>query len=208
MIYARIKDMDLKFVTEMSLFSPNFIDHGTLAMLSVIDFLPSDKVLDLGCGYGVVGILAGKLIGEEKVVMCDISQRAVEYAKRNATLNGVPHINIRLSDGYENVEENDFTLILSNPPYHADFSVPKSFVEVGFRKLAMGGKMVLVTKRLDWYKNKLISVFGGVKVQEVEGYYVLAAEKRSQIIKKQKKPVKRLSKKLQRKQKCFKANEP
>ena len=206
MIYARIKNIDLKFVTEMSLFSPNFIDHGTLAMLSVIDFLPSDKVLDLGCGYGVVGILAGKLIGEEKVVMCDISQRAVEYAKRNATLNGVPHINIRLSDRYENVEENDFTLILSNPPYHADFSVPKSFIEVGFRKLTMGGKMVLVTKRLDWYKNKLISVFGGVKVQEMEGYYVFIAEKRSRVIKKKEKPVKRLSKKLQRKQKCSKAD--
>ena len=201
MIHARIKDIDLKFVTDSSLFSPNFIDHGTLVMLSLVDFLPSDKVLDLGCGYGVVGILTGKLIGEEKVVMCDISERAVEYAKKNAVLNGVPHINIRLSDGYENVEENDFTLILSNPPYHADFSVPKRFIESGFQKLALGGKMVMVTKRLDWYKNKLISVFGGVKVQEVGGYYVFIAEKRSQVIKKKKKPVKSMSKKLQRKQK-------
>lgn len=206
MIPANIKDIDLKFMTESSLFSPNFIDNGTLAMLSAIDFLPSDKVLDLGCGYGVVGILAGKLIGEEKVVMCDISERAVEYAKKNAALNDVPHIDIRLSDGYENVEENDFTLILSNPPYHADFSVPKSFIEVGFRKLTMGGKMVMVTKRLDWYKNKLISVFGGVKVQEIKGYYVFVAEKRSQMIKKKAKAVKRLSKKLQRKQKCSKSD--
>ena len=206
MIYTRIKDKDLKFVTESSLFSPDFIDNGTLAMLSVIDFLPSDKVLDLGCGYGVVGILAGKLIGEEKVVMCDISERAVEYAKKNAALNGVPHIDIRLSDGYEKVEENDFTLILSNPPYHADFSVPKNFIEGGFRKLAMGGKMVMVTKRLDWYKNKLISVFGGVKVQEIKGYYVFVAEKRSQMIKKKAKSVKGLSKKLQRKQKHSKTD--
>lgn len=52
MIQANIKDIDLKFETGSSLFSPNFIDHGTLAMLSVIDFLPNDKVLDLGCGYG------------------------------------------------------------------------------------------------------------------------------------------------------------
>ena len=121
MIFTKIKDVDLKFETESSLFSPNFIDSGTLAMLSVIDFLPSDKVLDLGCGYGVVGILAGKLIGEENVIMCDISERAVEYAKINTMLNSVPHIDIRLSDGYKNVEENDFTLILTNPPYHADF---------------------------------------------------------------------------------------
>ncbi|MCH5262779.1 MAG: methyltransferase [Lachnospiraceae bacterium] len=202
MIFVKIKGVDLKFETESSIFSPNSIDKGTLAMLSVIDFLPSDKVLDLGCGYGVVGILAGKLIGEESVVMCDISERAVEYTKINAALNGVPHISIRLSDGYKNVEENDFSLILSNPPYHADFSVPKNFIEVGFRKLTMGGKLVMVTKRLDWYKNKLTSIFGGVKVQEIGGYYVFVAEKRSRIIKKKTKPVKNLSKKLQRKQKC------
>ena len=161
MIFTKIKDVDLKFETESSLFSPNFIDSGTLAMLSVIDFLPSDKVLDLGCGYGVVGILAGKLIGEE----------------------------------------NDFTLILTNPPYHADFSVPKNFIESSFKKLAMGGRLVMVTKRLDWYKYKLISVFGGVNIQEIEGYYVFVAEKRSLIIKKKSKPAKNLSKKLQRKQK-------
>ena len=206
MIHTRIKNVDLKFETGSSIFSPNSIDNGTLSMLSVIDFLPSDKVLDLGCGYGVVGILAGKLIGEENVIMCDISEQAVKYARINAALNGVPNISIRLSDGYRNVEENDFTLILCNPPYHADFSVPKKFIEVGFRKLTMGGKLVMVTKRLDWYKNKLISVFGGVKVQEIEGYYVFVAEKRSWIIKKKKKPAKSLSRKLQRKQKCFKAN--
>ena len=199
MILAKIKDIDLKFETEPSIFSPNFIDQGTLAMLSVVEFLPSDKVLDLGCGYGVVGILATKLVGEENVFMCDISERAVEYAKINAALNGVPNIKISLSDGYKNIAEGDFTLILSNPPYHVDFSVPKNFIEVGFRKLVVGGKLVMVTKRLDWYKNKLTSVFGGVKVQEFDGYYVFVAEKRSKILKKKKKPAKNLSKKLQRK---------
>lgn len=189
----------MKFETEASIFSPNSIDSGTLAMLSVIDFLPGDKVLDLGCGYGVVGILAGKIVGEENVIMSDISEQAIECAKINAALNGVGNINIILSDGYKNIEEKDFTVILSNPPYHADFSVPKSFIELGFEKLAVGGKMVMVTKRLDWYKNKLTSVFGGVKVREVNGYYVFVAEKRGNIIKKKSKPVKRLSRKLERK---------
>ena len=199
MICANIKEIDLKFGTDAAVFSPNAVDSGTLAMLSVIDFLPGDKVLDLGCGYGAVGILAGKLIGEENVIMCDISERAIECAKNNAALNGVENINIILSDGFKNIEEKDFTLILSNPPYHADFSVPKHFIELGFEKLALGGKLVMVTKRLDWYKNKLTSVFGGVKVREINGYYVFVAEKRSQTIKKKSKPVKRLSKKLERK---------
>ena len=206
MIYTNIKNIDLKFETKTSVFSPNFIDPGTLAMLSVIDFSQSDKVLDLGCGYGAVGILAGKLIGEEKVTMCDISEQAIKCATKNAVLNGVGNIAIKLSNGYENVEEKDFTIILSNPPYHADFSVPKKFIEIGFWKLAVGGKLVMVTKRLDWYKNKLTSIFGGVKVREVNGYYVFVAEKRSRIVKNEKKPIKRLSKKLQRKNKTWKAN--
>lgn len=206
MIYANIKDVDMQFETGATLFSPNFIDRGTLAMLSEVDFLPGDKVLDLGCGYGVAGILAGKLIGEERVIMCDISEQAVKYASLNASLNGLPQFDIRLSDGYQNIQENDFTLILCNPPYHADFSVPKKMIEGGFRRLAVGGKLVMVTKRLRWYKNKLASVFGGVQVREKDGYYVFVAEKRSRTIKKKAKPAMRLSKKLQRKQKGFKAN--
>ena len=206
MISTRIKDVDMVFETAPSIFSPNSIDNGTLAMLSVIDFLPSDKVLDLGCGYGIVGILAGKLIGEENVIMCDVSEQAIEYATMNLRMNNVPNIRIRLSDGYKNVGERDFTLILSNPPYHADFSVAKHFIEVGFKKIAIGGKLIMVTKRLDWYKNKLTSVFGGVKVHEINGYYVFVAEKRSQAIKEKEKTINNLSKKLQRKQQHNKRN--
>lgn len=206
MISTRIKDVDMVFETAPSIFSPNSIDQGTLAMLSVIDFLPSDKVLDLGCGYGVVGILAGKLIGEQNVIMCDVSEQAIESAAMNLRLNNVPEISIRLSDGYKNVAETDFTLILSNPPYHADFSVPKHFIEVGFKKLVLGGKLVMVTKRLDWYKNKLTSVFGGVKIHEINGYYVFVAEKRISAQKEKEKTTNSLSKKLQRKQQRKKMN--
>lgn len=199
-ISTNIKNTYLTFQTESSLFSPKAIDSGTLAMLSAVDFLPDDKVLDLGCGYGVVGILAGKLIGGKNVVMCDSSETAVKYAKTNAETNLVPDIAIVAGNGFENIKDSDFTLILSNPPYHTDFSVAKHFIEDGFQKLAVHGRMVMVTKRLDWYKNKLTAVFGGVKVQETDGYYVFVAEKRS--LKKsspKQKNSSQLSKKLQRK---------
>ncbi|MBD5144934.1 MAG: methyltransferase [Ruminococcus sp.] len=199
MISAEIKNVSLNFETDPSNFSPNSIDVGTLAMLSAVDFLPSDKVLDMGCGYGVVGILAAKLIGQENVAMCDISEAAVKQAKINAEMNGVPNIKIKISDGFSEIPDNDFTLILSNPPYHTDFSVPKHFIEVGFKKLAVGGKMIMVTKRLDWYKNKLTSVFGGVMVREINGYYVFISEKRGERVRKKEKTVNKLSKKLRKK---------
>lgn len=131
--------------------------------------------------------------------MCDISECAVNQAKINARLNHVSNIDIRLSDGLQNVSENDFTLILSNPPYHTDFSAAKQFIEDGFKKLAVNGKFIIVTKRLDWYKNKLISIFDGVKIHEINGYYVFIAEKRSRLIKCREKKPSKLSKKLQRK---------
>lgn len=199
MISEKIKDIDLKFYTVATLFSPSSIDKGTLTMLSVVDFSTRDKVLDLGCGYGTVGILAAKLIGAERVVMCDILPQAVECARINAKLNGVAEIEIKVSNGYDNIPYNDFTLILSNPPYHADFSVPKHFIEVGYRKLMYGGKMVMVTKRLTWYQKKLTAVFGGVKVIAKDGYYIFVAEKRKNPVKKKEKSSNKLSKKLRRK---------
>ncbi len=178
MIESQIKGITLRFETQQGLFSPNAVDKGTLAMLSCVDFTQSDKVLDLGCGYGVVGILAAKLIGEDRVVMSDNDERAVACAKRNAVLNDVPGIRTYLSDGVRDMDEKDFTLILSNPPYHEDFSVAKAFIEKGFNRLAMNGRLFMVTKREVWYRNKLTAIFGGVRVFRIEDYFVFMAEKR------------------------------
>ena len=178
-----IFETELTFETRKTSFSPLGIDKGTLAMLSVANLAENltseDKLLDLGCGYGVVGIYTAKLVGEQNIVMSDNSKSCVELSKRNAELNGVDSVKVILSDGFSNITDTDFLFILSNPPYHADFSVPKHFIEKGFNRLKVGGKMYMVTKRKEWYKNKLTAIFGGVKVYEVDEYYVFCAEKRT-----------------------------
>lgn len=189
----------LEFTTSDEVFSPSAVDGGTLAMLSKVTFSKGDKLLDLGCGYGVVGIAAAKILLPENVTMCDISAEAIRLASINAEANNVSAVNIVQSDGFANIADKNFTLILSNPPYHTDFSVAKSFIENGWKRLTFGGKMFMVTKRLDWYKNKLTAVFGGVKVYEINGYYVFESEKRLAKAS-NKKEDKKLSKKLQRKQ--------
>ena len=179
MLNASIKGIDLKFKTSEGVFSPKGVDKGTLAMLSVVEFQEGDKVLDLGCGYGPVGILAAKIIGKENVVMIDVNEEAINVSKENIKLNDIEGIKILQSNGFEDLDEKDFTLILSNPPYHVDFSVPKAFIEKGFNRLAVGGKMFMVTKRKEWYKNKLASVFGGAKVWEIDEYFVFMAIKKN-----------------------------
>ena len=199
MFQTELKGITLNFETNEEVFSPSGTDRGTLAMLSQVEFRKEDKVLDLGCGYGVVGILASKLIGSNHVVMCDISKKAVETSKNNGLLNGLDDLRVYESNGLDEIEESGFTKILSNPPYHVDFSVPKNFIEKGYKKLETGGKMYMVTKRLDWYKNKLTAVFGGVKVLEIDGYYVFIAEKRRKALPKKQENKNQLSKKLARK---------
>lgn len=63
-------------------------------MLSEVEFHLDDKILDLGCGYGVVGILAAKIIETKNVIMCDISEEAVEISRKNAVLNSTENIEI------------------------------------------------------------------------------------------------------------------
>jgi len=178
MFTTAINAIPLRFEAAPSLFSPNDIDAGTRAMLGCAVFSPEDKVLDLGCGYGPVGIYAAKVIGEANVTMCDIDPLAVQLSVSNAALNDVPGVRVLQSDGLRGIDAAGYTLILCNPPYHTDFSLAKHFIEKGFNRLAIGGRMMLVTKRLEWYRNKLAAIFGGVRVREVDGYYVMTAEKR------------------------------
>lgn len=198
-VKEEINGVEIECETGTYFFSPKGIDRGTRLLLEHVPLPEEGKVLDLGCGWGIVGIYAAKKLGTERVVMCDISEEAVSLSRANLTRNGLDDGVVRLSDGLKGIEERDFSLILSNPPYHTDFSVAKEFIEDGFRKLAVGGRMAMVTKRLDWYKNKLKTVFGGVRVIKAEDYYIFLAEKRTAHVVKEKKPARTMSKKLQRK---------
>ena len=168
----------LELETRPGLFSPEHADRGTLAMLSRARLEPGMKVLDLGCGCGLVGILAARICGEENAVLLDVDPLAVEVSRRNAERNGVPGVKIVLSDGFASLDETGFDLILSNPPYQSDFSVAKGFIEKGFNRLKLGGTLLMVTKRRDWYRNKLSAIFGGVRIWEIDGYLVFEAQKR------------------------------
>ena len=177
-IVAEVMGRRVTLETRPGLFSPERADRGTLAMLSRAEFEPGMRVLDLGCGSGLVGILAAMICGEENVVMSDIDPLAVQTAAENAARNGVGGVRTVVSDGFAGLDETGFDLILSNPPYQSDFSVARGFIEKGFNRLRLGGRMLMVTKRRDWYRNKLSAIFGGVRIHDIDGYFVFEAEKR------------------------------
>lgn len=177
--FAEVLGQRLELETQPGLFSPEHVDRGTLAMLSCAHFEPGMRIMDLGCGCGIVGIVAAKFCGEENVIMSDILPEAVQTSQRNAARNGVPGVSVVVSDGLLQVDASAFDLILSNPPYQSDFSVAKGFIEKSFNRLKIGGKLLMVTKRREWYRNKIVSIFGGVHIYEIDGYFIFEAERRN-----------------------------
>lgn len=180
MYQALLWNQPLEIETTEGLFSPRGADTGTLSMVSAVELESGQKLLDLGCGAGLVGIAAAKVLGEENVWMTDVDPAAVRCAAENAKRNGVENVHLCCGDALDAVDASGFDWILSNPPYHADFSVAKKFIEKGFNRLKLGGKLVMVVKRELWYRNKLTAIFGGVRMQEIGGYSVFTAEKRSE----------------------------
>lgn len=178
MITATVKGVELRLQTAATLFSPRAIDRGTLAMLACVEFQPSQKVLDLGCGYGVVGLVAAAFVPPRQVWLVDNDPKAVRLSIENARLNGAPDVTVTLTDGFDGLDETGFDLILCNPPYQADFAVPKHFIEKGFNRLLIGGRLLMVTKRELWYRKKFTAIFGGVTVHRVDGYVIFEAIRR------------------------------
>lgn len=178
MMQAIVRGVALRFETEPSLFSPGKPDAGTLAMLERVELSADDKVLDLGCGYGLVGVWAAKVTAPERVWLLDNDPVAVDCARANLGLNDVAGASVTLSDGFAAFGETGFAQIICHPPYHADFSVAKGFIEKGFNRLLVGGSLWMVTRREDWYRNRLQVIFGGVRVTPVDGYFVFHAQKR------------------------------
>jgi 16S rRNA (guanine1207-N2)-methyltransferase len=155
------------------IFSPRGLDPGTREMLAVIAAHPGQRFLDLGCGAGVVSLVATRLWGCQ-VTAVDVSARALHVTRLNA-----PDAEVVASDGFRNLTGRQFDVIAANPPYHTDFAVAKGFIEGAYSHLAPGGWLYLVVKRADWYIQKIRGVFGGCRVVERAGYTILSAEKRA-----------------------------
>lgn len=165
--------------TSPRIFSPGKPDEGTLAMLSQVSLEAGQTLLDLGCGSGLVAIWAAKQLGEDHVSMIDVDPEAVEIARQNAKNNGFGNIKAYCSNGFEKYDISELDWILSNPPYHTDFSVAKHFIEKGFNRLKIGGRLVMVTKREAWYKNKITAIFGSVRMVKINDYFVFTARKKT-----------------------------
>lgn len=160
-------------VTAPGVFSPRGLDAGTRLMLSHVQARAGARLLDLGCGTGIVSRIAAEA-WQCQVTAVDVNARALRLARANA-----PGAEVLASDGFRGLAGRIFDLVLTNPPYHTDFSVAREFIEGAFRHLTDGGMLFLVVKRSNWYVNKIRTIFGGCQVIQADGYTLIRAEKRT-----------------------------
>jgi len=149
------------FITDIGVFSKGRIDFATNILLENLPEL-TGKTLDIGCGYGCIGIVLAKTYGENiKVIMSDVNERALELAEKNAKKNGVS-VNIIKSDGFENIHEN-FDNIILNPPIHAGKAVIYKIYEEAYDHLSPGGRFFIVIQKKHGalsHRQKLEEIFG------------------------------------------------
>ena len=180
LIEYKIKDKSIKFVSDNGVFSKNHVDIATNFMLNVlINENITGKLLDLGCGYGTIGITLSKFFDIE-TTMLDINERALNLAQRNIKLNNVKNIKTIESDGFEKVEE-DFDVIVTNPPIRAGKSVIYKMYEDSYNHLKNGGVLYLVINKKHGApstKEYLTQLFGNCEILDKKtGFNVMKCVK-------------------------------
>ena len=169
---------ELAFITDAGVFSRDGLDRGTEVLLEALPAL-SGRVLDLGCGWGAVGVALGKKYPGLEIVMTDINRRAVELARRNLAGNGV-RAEVVQGDGFAAVE-GEFDAIVTNPPIRAGKQVIYSLFAQAHERLLPGGRLFLVIRRQQGAESAaryLSDLFSRVDTLErKKGFYVFACTK-------------------------------
>lgn len=180
-IEASLRGKRFKFITSSGVFSKKRIDLGTRVLVESMLLPEEGFVLDLGCGYGVVGIVAAALNPKLCVIMVDVNERAVWLAKQNIQLNNIHNAEVRKGNFYEPVEGFAFDTILSNPPVSAGMETIKTIIAEAPKHMANKANLQIVVRSKIWGKRLRTffeESFGNVRVLAIKsGYRVLIAEK-------------------------------
>lgn len=135
----------VNFMTDAGVFSRGEVDFGTEVLLKALPDHLAGRVLDLGCGWGCVGVSVGKKYPETQIVMCDVNERALGLAQENAKKNGVRAETV-LSNGLENVE-GVFSCIITNPPIRAGKQVIYGLFAQSAKALEEDGALYIVIRK-------------------------------------------------------------
>ncbi|MFC2949284.1 class I SAM-dependent methyltransferase [Virgibacillus sediminis] len=168
------------FTSDVGVFSKNEVDFGSRLLIE--KFTAPDEpgdLLDLGCGYGPIGISLADSYPDRKVVMADVNERALGLAEKNAKQNGVTNVEFTYSDLFMGLKNRSFASVISNPPIRAGKKTVHQLFEESKNALQENGELWAVMQKKQGApsaKIKLEELFGEVEiVAKDKGYYILKA---------------------------------
>jgi 16S rRNA (guanine1207-N2)-methyltransferase len=172
----------LTFSVDAGVFAAHGLDPGTDLLIETMQLAATDRVLDLGCGWGPIGVAAARAVPEGRVVMTDVNRRAVVLARRNVRRNDIPNAEVRAGSLFEPVGDERFDAILTNPPYHVGRPFVLRLLNEVPAHLTDAGTLWIVGKGsqgIRFYQAWLEEHWGGsVEVaSRRSGYRVLAARR-------------------------------
>ena len=181
-INYEVNGISMKLFTDNGVFSKNKVDEGSLTFLKVL--LPlnlGNNILDLGCGYGTLGLTLAVYNKDARVTLADINSRALALCRRNAELNNVSQrVTILQSDIYTKIE-GKYDSIVINPPIRAGKSVTYKMYEEAKQYLIDGGSLLIVIRKAQGAESAakyIESIFGNVKLLDRhKGYHIYQARK-------------------------------
>ena len=174
---VNLLDSDLSLHTRWGLFSPRAIDDGTMLLMKYLSVNDDDVCLDLGCGYGPIGLALAKHCLKGHVHMIDKDFVAVELTNLNAKLNNLTNVNAYLSDAFNEVPDDiKFDQIISNIPAKVGREQLSIVLYDALDSLKPGGKITIVSINglKDFIKNNFKSVFGNYKKLKQGQKYVIS----------------------------------
>jgi len=135
--------------TRPGVFAHGRVDAGGLALYESVELEDGEKVLELGCGAGLVSLLLAKKFNGQKNAfhLVDSDARAIECTKENVALNELDNMSAELNDAFESDEE--FDVVVGNPPYYANHRIAEYFIKTAASVLANNGRLYIVSKHAD-----------------------------------------------------------
>ena len=181
-ITYEVNGLTMNLFTDNGVFSKGKVDEGSLAFLKVI--LPLDlgnNILDLGCGYGTIGLTIAIAKKEARVTLADVNTRALTLCKKNAdAYNLSQRVTILQSDIYTKIE-GKYDSIVINPPIRAGKSVTYKMYEEAKQYLIDGGSLLIVIRKAQGAESAaryIESIFGNIKLLDRhKGYHIYQAVK-------------------------------
>lgn len=168
------------FVSDTGVFSKSGVDFGTYVLLETLCELNLDgSLLDLGCGYGVIGIVLKTWFPTLEVTCSDINTRAVELTELNAKRNNV-QLNTQVSDGFDRIKQK-LDIVVTNPPIRAGKQVIYKMFRDAYEHLNAGGTLYVVIRKqqgAESAKHEIADIFGECEtIAKKKGYWILMAKK-------------------------------